>query len=120
MYIIKIFQLDSNLDKVIKIIESDTAFFLLFPHYPFTLEDLLAFSYQTIHSDGEKFFLLYQILRGLTHAHRNGIIHGNLSPSSIFLTEKMWVTVSQFYCPSSIVPSNKEGLYKLGNKNTNC
>ncbi|MQL80327.1 hypothetical protein Taro_012750 [Colocasia esculenta] len=61
---------------------------------PYTLENIFHYSPNTLKSDWQIRFLMYQILCALSYIHGLGSAHGNICPSSIMLTDGYWSWLS--------------------------
>ncbi|KAF8986169.1 hypothetical protein BGZ46_008513 [Entomortierella lignicola] len=94
----------ANIAATTVIIESDEAHYCLSPHRSggsmglTTLQDLLRFNPGNLDTSLKKGFLVYQLLKAVNGLHQNGIIHGNLKPSSIYIDENLWITLTGIKC----------------------
>ncbi|XP_020695748.2 protein GFS12 isoform X1 [Dendrobium catenatum] len=83
-----------NIAPLLGVINAPDYDYLLQPKAPFTLEDILHYSPNSLKSDWHIRFLIYQIFSALTYIHDLGIAHGNLCPSSILLSGSLWAWLS--------------------------
>ncbi|KAK8945895.1 hypothetical protein KSP40_PGU013831 [Platanthera guangdongensis] len=83
-----------NISPLVGIINTPGYDYLLHPKAPFTLEDILHYSPNSLKSDWHIRFLIYQIFSALIYMHDLGIVHGNLCPSSILLSDSLWAWLS--------------------------
>ncbi|GAB2294187.1 hypothetical protein Dimus_028405 [Dionaea muscipula] len=74
---------------------------LVYPSSPYTLENILHYSPEALKVEWRIRFLVYQILSGLAFIHGLGVAHGNISPSSIMLSDSYWVWLSLWRNPQS-------------------
>ncbi|ORZ09719.1 hypothetical protein BCR41DRAFT_309357 [Lobosporangium transversale] len=94
----------ANIAAATAIIESDRAHYCLSPHRLggatglTTLQDLLRFNPGNLNNSLKKGFLVFQLLKAVKGLHRHGIIHGNLNPSSIYIDENLWITLTGIKC----------------------
>ncbi|KAI5077475.1 hypothetical protein GOP47_0007299 [Adiantum capillus-veneris] len=86
-----------NIVPVLGAFKSKDGLFLFYPAAPFTLENILHFSPQALDDDWNKRFLVYQLLSAIAYLHNSGIIHGDLKPSNILLTDQMWCWITGFH-----------------------
>ncbi|KAG0006087.1 WD repeat-containing protein 81 [Entomortierella chlamydospora] len=115
----------ANIAAATVIIESDEAHYCFSRHRSggstglTTLQDLLRFNPGNLDTSLKKGFLVYQLLKAVNGLHRNGIIHGNIKPSNIYIDENLWITLTGIKCSVPIQdvfqPSDKPngGLVKL-------
>lgn len=47
-------------------------------------------------SETERFWISYQVLRGLDDIHEKNLYHGNLNPETIYVLESGWVKITDF------------------------
>ncbi|XP_020588652.1 protein GFS12 isoform X2 [Phalaenopsis equestris] len=83
-----------NISPLLGVINASGYDYLLHPKASFTLENILHFSPNCLRSDWQIRFLIYQMFSALTYIHDLGIPHGNLCPSSILLSDSLWVWLS--------------------------
>ncbi|KAF9174116.1 WD repeat-containing protein 81 [Mortierella sp. AD010] len=114
----------ANIAAATVIIESDEAHYCFSRHRSggsiglTTLQDLLRFNPGNLDTSLKKGFLVYQLLKAVSGLHRNGIIHGNIKPSNIYIDENLWITLTGIKCSVPIQdvsqPSDKPngGLLK--------
>ncbi|KAI1318174.1 hypothetical protein EDD11_007057 [Mortierella claussenii] len=94
----------ANIAAATVIIESDHAHYCLSPHRSggatglTTLQDLLRFNPGNLNTSLKKGFLVYQLLKALKGLHHNGIIHGSLKTSNIYIDENLWITLTGIKC----------------------
>ncbi|KAF9438628.1 WD repeat-containing protein 81 [Entomortierella beljakovae] len=104
----------SNIAAATVIIESDEAYYCLSPHRSggstglTTLEDLLRFNPGNLDTSLKKGFLVYQLLRAVSGLHKDGIIHGDLKPSNIYIDENLWITLTGIKCSVPIQDTTKK------------
>ncbi|KAG0216715.1 WD repeat-containing protein 81, partial [Mortierella sp. GBA43] len=106
----------SNIAAATVIIESDSAHYCLSPHRSggaaglTTLQDLLRFNPGNLNTSLKKGFLVYQLLKAVEGLHRNGLIHGSIKPSNIYIDENLWITLTGIKCSvpyqDNLKPSN--------------
>ncbi|KAG0338601.1 WD repeat-containing protein 81, partial [Podila humilis] len=96
--------MQANIASATVIIETDSAHYCLSPHRSggatglTTLQDLLRFNPGNLNTSLKKGFLAYQLLKAVRMLHQNGIIHGGLHPSNIFIDENLWITLGGIKC----------------------
>ncbi|KAF9140526.1 hypothetical protein BG015_001601 [Linnemannia schmuckeri] len=94
----------SNIASATVIIESDDAHYCLSPHRAggatglTTLQDMLRFNPGNLNTSLKKGFLVYQLLKAVKGLHENGLIHGNINPSNIYIDENLWVSLTGIKC----------------------
>lgn len=91
-----------NMLPVLKIVETEKAYYLLHAQEPFSLGGVMRFSKSLLDTRDTKLFIVYQIAQMLHYSHSNGIVHGHLHPLNIHLSADLWVYLSGFQCPSSL------------------
>ncbi|KAG0299722.1 hypothetical protein BGZ98_009812 [Dissophora globulifera] len=102
----------ANIASATAIIESDNAYYCLSPYRSggatglTTLQDLLRFNPGNLNTSLKKGFLVYQLLRATKELHRNGLIHGCLKASNIYIDEHLWITLTGIKCS---VPYKHDG-----------
>jgi len=75
-------------------IETPSAYCFIYKYYENTIEDLINFnSYLLKKSETKKAFIIYQLFDALYVLHSNGIIHGNLKMSNIYVDESLWIRI---------------------------
>ncbi|XP_030468894.1 protein GFS12 [Syzygium oleosum] len=107
-----------NIAPVLGMLKSSDHINLVLPKTPYTLENILHYSPETLMSEWDIRFVIYQILSGLAYIHGLGITHGNICPSSIMMTKSYWSWISIFDQSSSCLmdgecttpPNNKFGI----------
>ncbi|KAB1213769.1 putative inactive serine/threonine-protein kinase lvsG [Morella rubra] len=83
-----------NIAPVIGMLKTSGYTSLVRPRAPYTLENILHYSPNTLKSEWHIKFLIYQILSALSYIHGLGVAHGNLCPSHIMLTNSCWSWLS--------------------------
>ena len=86
----------SNVQSAYVIVESDSAFYTIQPHNQFKLCDTVMYSpaiLETCHS--KALFILYQLLNGIRHCHRQGIGVGDVNLQEILVDDKLWIKLIQ-------------------------
>lgn len=92
--------------------KGECALYLLFPPAPFSLETVLHFSPSALGSEDHIRLLVFQMLSGLAHCHALGVIHGNLRPWNVLLTDTLWCWISGFQKDLS-QPQEEDKLQRL-------
>ena len=83
-----------NIAPILGLLRASSAGYLLQPKVPYSLRTVLNYSPRVLDSDWHVRFLIFQFLSALNYIHGLGSYHGNLSPSSIMLTESGWSWLS--------------------------
>ncbi|KAF9904323.1 hypothetical protein EC991_002829 [Linnemannia zychae] len=102
----------SNIASATVIIESDDAHYCLSPHRSggatglTTLQDMLRFNSGNLNTSLKKGFLVYQLLKAVKGLHENGLIHGNINPSNIYIDENLWISLTGIKCSVPHRPTN--------------
>ncbi|KAG0278237.1 hypothetical protein BGZ95_004434 [Linnemannia exigua] len=102
----------SNIASATVIIESDEAHYCLSPHRSggatglTTLQDMLRFNPGNLNTSLKKGFLVYQLLKAVKGLHENGLIHGNINPSNIYIDENLWISLTGIKCSVPHSPTN--------------
>ncbi|KAF9949169.1 hypothetical protein BGZ72_008997 [Mortierella alpina] len=97
-------QAPANIAPATVIIESDNAHYCISPHRTggatglTTLQDLLRFNPGNLNTSLKKGFLVYQLLKAVKGLHDNGIVHGSLKPSNIYIDENLWISLTGIKC----------------------
>lgn len=97
-------QAPANIASATVVIETESAHYCLSPHRSggatglTTLQDLLRFNPGNLNSSLKKGFLAYQLLKAVRALHANGIIHGGLHSSNIYIDENLWITLGGIKC----------------------
>ncbi|KAG0015463.1 WD repeat-containing protein 81 [Podila clonocystis] len=97
-------QAPANIASATVVIETESAHYCLSPHRSggatglTTLQDLLRFNPGNLNSSLKKGFLAYQLLKAVRALHANGIIHGGLQSSNIYIDENLWITLGGIKC----------------------
>lgn len=74
------------------LLESPRAFFLISPYFPLSVDDLITYNLGGLNTSSTyKLFLLYQALKGLEAAHRNGVTHGRITAQHLLVDDRLWV-----------------------------
>lgn len=98
----------SNLQPAYAVVESDAAFYVIQPYGQFKLDDIVKYSPAVLDSCHAKaLFILYQILHGIRHCHRQGVGVGDINLQQILVDDKLWVMLIQ--------PSSKK-IYRQSQK----
>ncbi|KAE8731018.1 S-adenosylmethionine synthase family protein [Hibiscus syriacus] len=79
-----------NVAPVLGLLKTHDYINLLLPKTPYSLENILHYSPNALKSDWHMRFLMYQLLSALTYLHGLGVLHGNLCPSNVMLTDSCW------------------------------
>ncbi|WOL15766.1 protein GFS12 isoform X2 [Canna indica] len=89
-----------NILPILGVLKAPKFTYLVQPKAPYTLENIMRYSPKVLKSDWHIRFLTYQILSALAYMHSLGVVHGNITPSSIHLSESLWVwlSVSEMSC----------------------
>lgn len=86
--------ISNNLVELIFMIETPSAYCLIYKYYENTMEDLINFNFNILKkSETKKAFIIYQLFDALYMLHSNGIIHGNLKMSNIYVDESLWIRI---------------------------
>ncbi|GAM26410.1 hypothetical protein SAMD00019534_095850 [Acytostelium subglobosum LB1] len=104
-----------NILPILEVLESDKNFIITHKKYPFSLDCLLRYSSQFLVKNSKiTAFILYQLIQVISFLHEKEIIHGDLSPASVFLDEHMWLGLHGFTFPRApkyyVVPPNSDPL----------
>lgn len=92
---------NANLVPLLGAFKGDKVLYLFYPQVPFTLESILHFSPAVLDDDWSIRFLVYQLLSGIAFFHGCGIVHGDLKPSNVLLTNTLWCWITGFHVESS-------------------
>jgi serine/threonine protein kinase len=87
-----------NLPTIVRVIQSDTAWFVVIKRRRDSIQSLLRFESDLTSSDEAKLFVIYQLLHVLSFCHTRGIVHGALSPDTCLLSPNLWLTLVEFHC----------------------
>ncbi|XP_062111026.1 protein GFS12 [Humulus lupulus] len=79
-----------NIAPVVAMVKCHGYVNLLVPKTPFSLENIFHYSPNALNSEWHINFLIYQLLSALAYVHGLGVAHGNITPSSVMLTESCW------------------------------
>ncbi|XP_030496842.2 protein GFS12 isoform X1 [Cannabis sativa] len=79
-----------NIAPVVAMVKCHGYVNLIVPKTPFSLENILHYSPNALNSEWHINFLIYQLLSALAYVHGLGVTHGNMTPSSVMLTESCW------------------------------
>ena len=99
----------SNVQSTYVIVESDYAFYVVQPYNQFKLCDTVMYSpaiLETCHS--KALFIIYQLLNGIRHCHRQGIGVGDICLKHVLVDDKLWIKLIQ--------PSTKKMYLELSTK----
>jgi serine/threonine protein kinase len=73
--------------------------YLLFKYYSHDLDSIIKFNSHVLrknHSDVPLKFICYQMLSVVSFIHRQGIAHGRISPTSLFVSDHLWLRCGCF------------------------
>lgn len=107
----------SNIVPVIKIFQSEKAFFVIQPLALYNIKNVTSYSPTIFKSSSIKpLFILYQLLKIFRELHTLGIPVGEISLKDILCDEKLWILISgvQF---GKILPALQEKYGAFQNKN---
>uniref|UniRef100_A0A1J3JH88 Putative inactive serine/threonine-protein kinase lvsG n=1 Tax=Noccaea caerulescens TaxID=107243 RepID=A0A1J3JH88_NOCCA len=79
-----------NQSPVLGFLTSSDCLVSVLPKAPYTLENILYYSPGAIKSEWHRNFMIYQLLSALAHLHGLRVSHGDINPSSIFLSDSLW------------------------------
>ncbi|CAG8488716.1 9486_t:CDS:10 [Ambispora leptoticha] len=113
----EILSMNPNLIDIFAVLESERAYYFMAPYRGTTLQDLLNFSPGVLKSNVKKSFVVYQLLRGVQELHEQGLVHGNLKLSNIFVDENLWINITGFECCAP-VPEKSPASSSLEQSNT--
>ena len=83
-----------NMLTAISILKSSTCYYVIHPHTPFTLNDVLTLSPAVLaRSSAKKLFIVYQLLQAMRHCHSLGLALGDVNASDIAIDDKLWLHV---------------------------
>ncbi len=83
-----------NLSPLLAALESQHAFYFIYPYLRFTLFDSAMHSPAMLEDSVAKpLFVLYQLLNLLNHCHSNGTTLGELGLKNIFVDARLWVQI---------------------------
>ena len=100
----------SSINKILSVIETSTMFYIISAYQPYNLKYLIQFSSILRKDQDSTLFIIYQIISSLHFAHQNGVIHGNLTPSNILLSNSKWIQLTSFHFPKEISYFTKEEM----------
>jgi hypothetical protein len=97
-----------NMILPLKVVEGPEHLFILFPYHRYSLETVFRFSPGVLDSEAKKTFIAYQLLRTLQWLHDSDMVHGDLRPHNMKLTERLWLMLSgALFSSSSGSPFSK-------------
>ncbi|XP_066279780.1 WD repeat-containing protein 81-like [Branchiostoma lanceolatum] len=100
----------SNLQVVLCVFESPSAFYLIQPYLEHTVADCVVFSPAMFaNSYAKQLFVLYQILHAVLSCHDLGVLCGELSLQDLVLDSKLWVRLTAPDCRNRIVKAGGVG-----------
>ena len=85
-----------NLSPLIGAIESSNAFYLIYEYTRFTLFDCISHSPAMLDGSAKSLFVVYQLLKLVSHCHSNGLTLGDINLNNIYIDSRLWV---QYYIP---------------------
>ena len=85
-----------NLSPLIGAIESTNAFYLIYGYNRFTLFDCISHSPAMLDGSAKPLFIIYQLLKLVSHCHGNGFTLGDINLKNIHIDSRLWV---QYYIP---------------------
>ncbi|CAM6117206.1 unnamed protein product [Calypogeia fissa] len=85
-----------NLAPILGLLQGQSYLYVIYPALPFTFQSLLYFSPGALEDDLQIPFLIFQVLSAVAYSHKQGLIHGDLRPSNILLTDNLWCLVTGF------------------------
>ncbi|ORX77780.1 hypothetical protein BCR32DRAFT_247684 [Anaeromyces robustus] len=103
--------ISNNLVELIFVIETPSAYCFIFKYYENTMEDLINFNSNILRkSETKKAFIIYQLFDALYMLHSNGIIHGDIKMSNIYVDESLWIRIKgiRFGLNNKRLLSNKD------------
>ncbi|ELT99451.1 hypothetical protein CAPTEDRAFT_196137 [Capitella teleta] len=81
-----------NLCQVLRILESESSFYIVKPFHQYTLWDLVVFSPSKLHGCYSKLlFVVHQLVHAFQHCHQNGVTVGELALHDIVIDENLWI-----------------------------
>lgn len=83
-----------NLNMPIKILDGPEHIFIVQPFHRYSLETVFRFSPGVLDSEAKKTFIAYQLLRTLQWLHQAGLVHNDLRPHNVKLTDRLWMILS--------------------------
>ncbi|KAF2075465.1 hypothetical protein CYY_003246 [Polysphondylium violaceum] len=93
---------NSNTEQQHNNTDDDDTFYIIYKKYQYSLDGLIRYSNQYLQKNLKTTnFILYQLVQLLSFLHDKEVVHGNLTPASIQLDNRMWVGVHGFTFPSS-------------------
>ncbi|KAM7463204.1 hypothetical protein LguiA_031325 [Lonicera macranthoides] len=101
-----------NIMPILGMLKSSSHINLVLPKAPYTLNNILHYSPNSLKLDWHIRFLIYQLLSALAHMHGLGIAHGNVCPSSVLLTDLCWCWLNhgdKLHLRSKLNSRSKEG-----------
>jgi len=107
----QIIQNHASIEKVLMVYETKRAFYIFLKAKKYNLASIISFSRKLLYNSGNSTsnrndqnisyttvtFIIYQLLKALQLLHSKRISHGNIRPSSLLLTQNMWLTLSSFH-----------------------
>lgn len=99
-----------NLVVPIKVLEGPKHIFLLMPYHRYNLETVFRFSPGVLDTEAKRTFIAYQLLRTLQWLHDAGMVHGDLRPHNVKLTERLWLMLSGGQYATRPMNSSSPGL----------
>ncbi|ORX83365.1 hypothetical protein BCR32DRAFT_150444 [Anaeromyces robustus] len=91
-----------------QVIETEKAGYLIRQYFPNNLYDRI--STRPFLNTIEKKWISYQLLKGLSEAHKKGVYHGDIKTENIMVTSWNWIYISDFarYKPTYLPEDNPE------------
>lgn len=86
-----------NLNMPVKILEGPDHIFMVHTYHRYSLETVFRFSPGVLDSEAKKTFIAFQLLRTLQWLHQAGLVHNDLRPHNVKLTDRLWMILSGTY-----------------------
>ncbi|EGC36683.1 hypothetical protein DICPUDRAFT_94261 [Dictyostelium purpureum] len=76
--------------------------FIIYKKYNYTLDSLLRYSSEYLQKNPKiTNFIIYQLVQLMAFLHQKEVVHGDLTPSHIHLSNQMWLGLEGFSFPSA-------------------
>ena len=86
-----------HVSPVWKVVESPTSFYIISPDLGLDLHSAIYSCPRMLKTFNHRLFLVYQMLHALNFFHLNGLVHGSLTPHSIFFQDNLpWIRFHGF------------------------
>lgn len=98
-----------NLNMPVKILEGPDHLFMVHTYHRYSLETVFRFSPGVLDSEAKKTFIAFQLLRTLQWLHQAGLVHNDLRPHNVKLTDRLWMILSgTYFSPVGLQAPNEQ------------